>query len=168
MGTSVATQFEHRLILSSISQKLGRQELEELLFICEAFFPESIAEETPSVIALFRELEHRILIGPGNYKFLETILTNIGRIDLANKLPQAKTKPKSAVPACTKKTVATNDKRSVLLVVADSLRKNDIPDNYSYLARKFSMIGRYDLSQLLSCKSSDYEIVSGKTEIASW
>jgi len=199
MGTSsVATQFEHRLILSRISQKLGRQDLEEMLFICEAFISESTAEETPSVMALFRELEHRILIGPGNYEFLKTILTNIGQIDLANKLPPAKTKSKPSAPAHAKKKAAVSE-RSMLLVVADSLRKKDIrklaflcssqycdglsliheleekrlisADNYGYLERNLDVIGRYDLCKLLSSKRGDPAATSGRTvqeEIASW
>jgi len=191
MGTSsVAMQFEHRLILSSLSQKLGRQDLEEMLFVCEAFIPESIAEETLSVTALFRELEHWSLIGPGNYEFLKTILATIGRIDLVNKLPQAETMLESSVL-----TVAASE-RSTLLVVADSLRKKDVTklaflccskysdglslikeleekglvsgDSYGYLEQKLGIIGRYDLRKLLR---SNREIASGKKvreEKASW
>ena len=196
--SSTIVQFEHRLTLSSIGQRLGRRDLEEMLFICEACIPESIAEEITSATALFRELEHRVLIGPGNYEFLRTVFTNIGRIDLANKLTQFKAKPKPiAVPVSSKKTAATS-KRSVLQVVADSLRKKDLQklsflcyskysdglslikdleekrlicqDDYGYLEQKLGVIGRHDLRKLLSSgqETADGKKVRGEETLVSW
>lgn len=183
MCSAVVAQFEHRLILSAIGQKLSKQDLEEMLFICEAFISESTVEDVPSATVLFRELEHRILVGPGQYDFLKTILNSIGRVDLANKLPQPNQKQKVMVDAIVKK-ASTTSKRSMLLVVSDALRKKDVQklaflssskysdgisliegfedkglistDNYDYLTGKLGEIGRYDLSRLLATKGRSH------------
>ena len=195
MCSVVAVQLEHRLVLNSIGQSLGNQDLEEMLFICESFISESTAEDMVSPMALFRELEHRMLVGPGKYEFLKNMLSSIGRNDLASKLPLAK--KKVSVPVAVRKASTTN-RRSLLLVISDELRRKDIkkllylcscqssdglsliedlehkglisPDNLDYLAQKLGEIGRCDLCKLLATKGHECGLTSRNVqeEIATW
>lgn len=195
--------FEHRLILSGIGQKLGKEDLDEVLFLCEAFISESTAEETHSATALFRELEHRTLLGPGKYGFLKTVLMAVGRVDLAHQLPQANSKRSPLLTWPSAKSEATPSplaasKRSLLLVVAESLRKRDLQklaflcsrkfsdgmslieeledeglitgDSCDYLALKLVTIGRRDLSTLLNNHGFNCDATAKTTQedIASW
>ncbi len=183
--------------LMNIAQSLGRQDLEELLFICEPFLSESTAEETPSAVALFRELEHRVLIAPGQYEFLKKILTSIGRVDLVNKLPPLKRKLSGLSSARLSKAANWTEK-SLLLVISDGLRKRDVQrlaflssskysdglslmedledkgliseDNYDYLARQLGEIGRLDLCRIIATKDFGVEAASKtvQEEIATW
>ena len=71
----------HRLLLLNISDRLGSEDVERLLFICPSV---PYSESLKKGYLLFLQLEHQKKLGPGNYQFLSERLRQIGRVDLAN------------------------------------------------------------------------------------
>lgn len=182
-------KLKHRQALNTIAQRLSQYDLEQLVFICEGVLPESTTEKIHSAISLFRELEHRTLIGPGEYNFLKGIFISIGRNDIASTLN------KLIIPPPVRKSglyVSSFDHRSLLMKISSQLRKDDVQnmaylcfcnaneglslietlehrglisnDNYDFLAERLSDIGRHDLCQLLPI-STRGEVVMDKLSI---
>lgn len=147
-----------------------------MLFICEGVLTESTAEGILSVFSLFRELEHRTILGPGKYDFLKEVLVSVGRNDLASML--ATITRKSMMPTGGKSIAHfCSNKKSILMHISTQLRKADVrkmaylccckserglslieelehknkisDNNYDYLACRLSEIGRHDLAQFL-------------------
>lgn len=170
-------KIKHRQVLNTLSQRLSREDLEQMVYICEGVIPESTAEGINTGIYLFRELEHRTYLGPGSYEFLKELLINIGRNDLASTLPSTNNEKMMTSSVCKPTVCSTSGRRLVLLNISSELRKEDVKkmaflcssntkeglslmehlesegkisnDNYDYLADCLSEIGRQDLLQLL-------------------
>ena len=170
-------KLRHRQTLNSISQRISLNDLEQMVFICEGILAESTTEEIQSAFSLFRELEHRTLLGPGQYDFLKEILFDVGRNDLATTLSSQK--ENTAILSSVGKSLAysISKRKSILMQISNELRKEDIrkmaylsscksdkglslmeelehkgkisDNNYDYLAECLIEIGRQDLSQLL-------------------
>ena len=78
---------EYYSILTKLSQRLSKDDLNNLVFSCGHILPLSTAEKITSGIHLFRELKQRGHLGPANYDYLRKQLMLIGRHDLASILP---------------------------------------------------------------------------------
>ena len=78
---------EYYFILTELSQRLSKDDLNNILFSCGDILPLSTAEKITTGIHLFRELKQRGRLGPANYDYLRKQLVLIGRHDLASMLP---------------------------------------------------------------------------------
>ena len=78
---------EYHSTLMELSQKLSKDDLNNLVYSCESILPLSTAEKITAGIHLFRELKHRGYLGPANYDYLRKQLVLVGRHDLASMLP---------------------------------------------------------------------------------
>jgi hypothetical protein len=78
---------EYHSTLIEISQRLSKDDLNNLVYSCEDILPLSTAEQITAGIHLFRELKHRGHLGPANYDYLRKQLMLVGRHDLASMLP---------------------------------------------------------------------------------
>ena len=74
-------------ILTKLSQRLSKDDLDNLVFTCGSILPISTAEKITTGIHLFRELKQRGHLGPANYDYLRQHLVLVGRHDLASMLP---------------------------------------------------------------------------------
>ena len=78
---------EYYFILTELSQRLSKDDLNNILFSCGDILPLSTAEKITTGVHLFRELKQRGRLGPANYDYLRKQLVLIGRHDLASMLP---------------------------------------------------------------------------------
>ena len=78
---------EYYSILTELSQRLSKDDLDNLVFSCGSILPLSTAEKLTTGIRLFRELKQRGHLGPTNYDYLRKQLVLVGRHDLASMLP---------------------------------------------------------------------------------
>ena len=78
---------EYYSILTELSQRLSKDDLDNLVFSCGNILPPSTAEKITIGIHLFRELKQRDHLGPANYDYLRKQLVLVGRHDLASILP---------------------------------------------------------------------------------
>ena len=76
----------HRRCLLKLSKALELQDINELLYLSEEFIPQTEVGAIKSGVDLMRSLEKHGRLGPGNYGYLASCLTEIGRIDLAQEL----------------------------------------------------------------------------------
>ena len=74
-------------LLTNLSQRLSKEDLDNLVFACSDVLPPSAIDHIASGIHLFRELKQRDYLGPANYDYLRKQLTLVGRHDLASMLP---------------------------------------------------------------------------------
>ena len=74
-------------LLTGLSQRLSKENLDNLVFACSDVLPPSAAEQICSGIHLFQELKQRNHLGPANYDYLRKQLILVGRNDLASMLP---------------------------------------------------------------------------------
>lgn len=68
-----------RRALNRVAAELGRQDLDNLKFMCKDVIPESKLEKTRSALDLFTSLEERGKLGVDNLEFLTNCLATIGR-----------------------------------------------------------------------------------------
>lgn len=71
-----------KVMLLEISEKLGRDHLDKLKFLCGAIIRKKKSEEITSGIQLFECLIERAEIGPDNTETLRKLLTDIGQLSL--------------------------------------------------------------------------------------
>lgn len=76
----------HRCCLLQLSRSLEEKEINELVYLSEDFIPPTEADSIKTGLDLFRSLERHGKLGPGNYSYLTTCLSMIGRIDLVKTL----------------------------------------------------------------------------------
>ena len=74
-------------LLTDLSQRLSKEDLNNLVFACSNVLPPSVAEKVTNGFHLFRELKQRGHLGPANYDYLRKQLELVGRNDLASMLP---------------------------------------------------------------------------------
>ena len=74
-------------LLTSLSQRLSKDDLKNLIFSCGDVLPPSTAEKITAGTDLFRELQQRGHLGLTNYEYLREKLVLVGRNDLASELP---------------------------------------------------------------------------------
>ena len=74
-------------LLTNLSQRLSKENLDNLVFACSDVLPPSAAEQIFSGIHLFQELQQRDRLGPAKYDYLKKQLILVGRNDLASMLP---------------------------------------------------------------------------------
>lgn len=74
-------------LLTNLSQRLSKEDLNNLVFACSDVLPPSAVEQISTGIHLFQELKQRDYLGPANYDYLRKQLTLVGRHDLAFLLP---------------------------------------------------------------------------------
>lgn len=129
------SKLQHRVLLTKLGQRLSSSDVEDLVFISEAVLHESTAEGIKTATGLFRELEHRAFLAPGDYTFLKGSLMNIGRNDLADMLPSIKEDHLSQAFSslnCSdtstqaKKYCPAVEEKRVLLHISNQLRKEDL------------------------------------------
>lgn len=76
----------HRRCLLQLSRSLERQDINELLYLSEDFILHTEVVLIESGVDLMRCLEKHGRLAPGNYTYLASCLSEIGRIDLVQKL----------------------------------------------------------------------------------
>ena len=74
-------------LLTSLSQRLSKDDLKNLTFSCGDVLPLSAAEKITAGTDFFRELQQRGHLGPTNYDYLREKLVLVGRNDIASELP---------------------------------------------------------------------------------
>ena len=77
----------YHLLLTSLSQRLSKDNLKSLVFSCGDILPPTVAEKVTTSTDLFRELKQRGQLGPTNYDYLREQLVLVGRNDLTPMLP---------------------------------------------------------------------------------
>ena len=78
---------EYYTLLTRLSQRLSKDDLNSLVFSCGNILPPSTAEKITTSYHLFQELKQRGHLGPVNYDYLRKQLVLVGRHDLASMLP---------------------------------------------------------------------------------
>ena len=78
---------DYHPLMTSLSQRLSKDDLKHLIFSCGAVLPSFAADNITAGIDLFRELQQRGHLGPSNYDYLRDKLELVGRSDLASLLP---------------------------------------------------------------------------------
>lgn len=81
------TSAEYYSTLTELSQRLSKDDLNNLVYSCGSVLPLSTVENITTGIHLFQELKHRGHLGPENYDYLRKQLVVVGRHDLASILP---------------------------------------------------------------------------------
>lgn len=74
-------------LLTTLSQKLSRDDIKSLVFSCGDILPPAVANKITNAADLLRELKQRNQLGPTNYDYLREKLELVGRNDLAVLLP---------------------------------------------------------------------------------
>ena len=74
-------------LLTTLSQKLSRDDIESLVFSCGDILPPAVANKITNAADLLRELKQRDQLRPTNYDYLREKLELVGRNDLAVLLP---------------------------------------------------------------------------------
>ena len=77
----------YHCLLTSLSQRLSKDDLKNLIFSCGDVLPPFTAEKITAGTDFFRELKQRGHLGPTNYDYLREKLVLVGRNDLASELP---------------------------------------------------------------------------------
>ncbi|KAJ7983393.1 hypothetical protein DPEC_G00379240 [Dallia pectoralis] len=85
--------------LMKISQELTQEQLEKMKFRCIEDIPKSIREKATKGFELFSVLMERNKLGPDNTDFVVSLLTDIGRLDLAKLLDDEKKCPSNQLPS---------------------------------------------------------------------
>lgn len=83
----MASNHSYHGLLTSLSQRLSKDNLKSLIFSCGDVLPSFAAENLTAGTDFFRELQYRGHLGPDNYDYLRQKLVLIGRNDLASELP---------------------------------------------------------------------------------
>lgn len=68
-----------KVMLLDISDKLGRDNLSKLTFLCGSIIGKKKSEEISTGTQLFECLIERAVIGPDNTEYLRKLLTDIGQ-----------------------------------------------------------------------------------------
>ena len=87
MASDCEHKRDYHLLLTSLSQRLSKEDLKNLIFSCGDVIPRFAADNITTGTDLFRELKQRGHLGPSNYDFLRDRLEQVGRKDLASSLP---------------------------------------------------------------------------------
>lgn len=141
------------MLLLGISEELSRKDLKNLVFCCEDIIPEAEIEQIGCGTDLFRALKHQNRLGPNQYDYLRERLTAIGRLDLANKLPnqdvggvpsskKSVVLPEHCFSAQDDRTFVLTDKcspRARMLKIAEQLTLNDVSKLVFLFADKLSV-----------------------------
>ena len=81
--------------LLKISERFLQEDFLKLKLVCQDVIPEGILERMTSAADLFVELEHRGFLSEQKKDYLASLLFQIGRHDLKNKLVGIKSKLKN-------------------------------------------------------------------------
>lgn len=87
MASNCGHKRDYHLLLTSLSQRLSKEDLKSLVFSCGDVLPRFAAESITAGTDLFRELNQRGHLGPSNYDYLRGKLEQVGRSDLSSLLP---------------------------------------------------------------------------------
>jgi hypothetical protein len=87
MASNCGKKRDYHLLLTSLSQRLSKDDLKSLVFSCGDVLPRSTADSITAGTDLFRELNQRGHLGPSNYDYLRGKLELVGRNDLSSLLP---------------------------------------------------------------------------------
>lgn len=109
-----------------ISQGLDGSDLNDLKYLCGAVAPESALENVETSTDLFTLLQYHGSLGPGCYDFIKTSLLSIGRNDLASILPNSQENDVQYRCDVQPKDYSPVKHRSMLVTIADRLRREDI------------------------------------------
>lgn len=109
-----------------ISQGLDGSDLNDLKYLCGAVAPESALENVETSTDLFTLLQYHGSLGPGCYDFIKTSLLSIGRNDLASILPNSQENDVQYCCNVQSKDYSPVKHRSMLVTIADRLRREDI------------------------------------------
>ena len=84
---SMEKQLLHRQLMITIGQRLNRDDLEDLKYLCADILTETALGGVRTPTDLFARLQHHGHLSPGHYEFAKWSLISIGRSDLASVLP---------------------------------------------------------------------------------
>ncbi len=154
-----AVDLKHRALLLKVGQRFSYEDMDGILFLCEGVLSESTTEKIKSPTALFRGLEHRSYLAPGNYTFLKGCLMSIGRVDLADMLPTKADQLRVAFSDLnidnSKKSSPGMEKKKVLNQISSKLRREDL-DKMAYLC-SCEVKGGLELMQTLEKRGLIHE-----------
>ena len=78
----------YRCKILKLSRLLSREDVSEILFLCEDFIPRSEVRQISSGIDLMRSLEQHGRLSPGKYDYLLACMKEVGRHDLVISLTE--------------------------------------------------------------------------------
>ena len=87
MASNRGHKQDYHTLLTSLSQRLSKEDFNSLVFSCGDVLPRSATDSVMRGTDLFRELSQRGHLGPSNYDYLRDKLEQVGRSDLASSLP---------------------------------------------------------------------------------
>ena len=160
-------------LLTNLSQRLSKENLDNLVFACSDVLPSSTIDQIISGIHLFRELKQRDYLGPANYDYLRKQLTLVGRHDLALLLPDqfqiffggsnvedkgyfgcfvSPTTPETSLVDTSLLSVSCDpntDSRMFLLHLSQHLKPEDVTKLAFLMYPMYSQVTGFELAQLL-------------------
>lgn len=118
---------ETNRILYRISNEIKLQDLQNLKHLCHGRIPLGELEKTQSGSALFQIMLQKRLISPENLTFLEELLTQIGRADLAGKIQSSgRDGTMQTESALTSSSSVDRNYRAFLMKLSDELTRDNV------------------------------------------
>lgn len=127
-STRMASEIETNIILHRISNELRAHDLQNLKHLCHGRIPLGELEKAKTSNDLFRIMQQKLLIRPGNLNFLESLLKQVGRADLAGKIQisggDVTMQTESALPSNPSEAGASY--RGFLMKLSDELTRDNV------------------------------------------
>ncbi|XP_024295667.1 FAS-associated death domain protein [Oncorhynchus tshawytscha] len=120
-------------ILLKISGELVGDQLEKMKFLCNKEIGKNRLEKMTSGLQLFMVLMERNTLGPDNTVFLVSLLTDIGRLDLADKLTNCESQYAGSPNSL------PNDEEQAKLDIATEMITNNIGMKWRTYGRKLGL-----------------------------
>ena len=124
----MASEIETNIILHRISNELRAHDLQNLKHLCHGRVPLGELEKAKTSNDLFRIMQQKLLIRPGNLNFLESLLKQVGRADLAGKIQTSggdvTMQTESALPSNPSEAGASY--RGFLMKLSDELTRDNV------------------------------------------
>ncbi|XP_020344271.1 LOW QUALITY PROTEIN: FAS-associated death domain protein-like [Oncorhynchus kisutch] len=120
-------------ILLKISGELVGDQLKKMKFLCNKEIGKNRLEKMTSGLQLFMVLMERNTLGPDNTVFLVSLLTDIGRLDLADKLTNCESQYAGSPNSL------PNDEEQAKLDIATEMITNNIGRKWRTYGRKLCL-----------------------------